>query len=256
MSNKFINLKAGKNTFRLILIACLISILVVTVISCKGVQVIGSGNVISEDRAVSGFSKVSISGSGNLFIEQGDEESITIKAEDNLTHLITTRVSGNTLTIGFKLGTNVSTAKSIEFHLQVKDLDSISTSGSGNVNCAGLSTSNLTIRTSGSGDVDMSNIITTIIDINSSGSGNYTLAGKTDSLEISTSGSGNYNAGDLKSKECKIKASGSGNLTVNVSDNLNVSIGGSGDVSYIGNPTVTVGWKLIPGSGEIINISE
>ncbi|MCJ7666613.1 MAG: DUF2807 domain-containing protein, partial [Actinobacteria bacterium] len=90
MSNKFINLKTGKNTIRLILIACLISLLLVTAVSCIGEKIIGSGNVISEDRAVPGFSKISISGSGDLFIEQGDEESITITAEDNLIPLLTT----------------------------------------------------------------------------------------------------------------------------------------------------------------------
>jgi hypothetical protein len=253
--DKNTKLRLGKNIICLVLITCLISILLATIVSCKISSVHGSGNVISENRAVSGFSRVSISGSGNLFIEQGDEESLTIEAEDNILPIITTKVSGNTLNIGFKLGTNVSTIKSIEFHLQVKDLDSISTSGSGNVDCSGLSTSNLIIKTSGSGDIDISNLITTSIDINSSGSGNYTLAGETDSLNLSFSGSGACNAGDLKSKECKIKATGSGDFIVNISDDLNVSINGSGDVSYIGNPTVDFSLGL-GASGEIKNISE
>lgn len=253
--DKDTKLKSAKNVISLVLTICFVSILLITISSCKISIVRGSGNVISEDRAVSTLSKVSVSGSGNLFIEQGDEESLTIEAEDNILPLIITKVSGSTLTIGFKLGTNVSTTKSIEFHLKVKDLESISTTGSGNVNCSGLITDRLTIKTTGSGNVDMSNLKTDSIDIDSTGSGDFILAGNTDNLEITATGSGNYNAGDLESKQCKIEATGSGDLTVNVNDVLDVFIGGSGNVSYMGNPSVDYSERLGI-SGEIINISE
>lgn len=244
MSNQFINLKTLKNTILLILIICLVFIMVTTISSCIK---IGSGNVISEDRSVSGFSKVLIKGSGNLYIEQGDEESITIEAEDNILPLIKTEVSGNTLTISLKSGTKITT-KSMEFHLRVKNLDSISASGSANINCSGLSTENLYIKTSGSGDVDISNLIATNIDIDALGSGNYTLAGKTDNLKISSSGSSDFSAEDLDSKECTIKNTGSGNLLINVSDYLNGINSGSGNVSYVGNPTLDL---TISGSGKL-----
>ena len=247
--------KVGKNIFFLVLIICLISILLTAMSSCNISVVRGSGNVISEDRAVSGFSKVLISGSGKLFIEQGDEESLTIMAEDNITPLIITNVSGDTLNINVSLGAVVLPTKSMELHLKVKDLDSISTSGSANVNCSGLSTGSLTIKTTGSSNVDINNLETDSIDISSSGSGNFILAGNTDSLKISTNGSGGCDAGNLKSKDCIIDINGSGNNTVNVSDTLDVSIDGSGDVSYIGNPTVE-STKGFGASGKIKNISE
>jgi len=231
-----------RNIIRIVLIAILVSIFAVTIISCRGI-VLGSGNVISEDRDVSGFSKVSVSGSGNLYIEQGDEESLTIEAEDNILPFITTEVSGNTLKIGFKTGINITTnitpTKNIEFYLRVKDLDSISASGSGSINCSGLSTDNLSIKTSGSRKVDMSNLKATSIDINSSGSVNITLTGTTDNQNIKTSGASKYFAEELKSKSCIIDASGSSEIIVNVSDDLNVTISGSTKVTYVGSPTIT-----------------
>ena len=235
-------LRTYKNIIFLVLITCLISTILAANVSCNISLVRGSGNVISEDRAVSGFSKVSVSGSGNLFLEQGDErseESLTIEAEDNILPLIITEVSGNTLKIVFKTGTSISTIKSIEFHLKVKELDSISASGSGTINCSGLSTENLSIKTSGSRMVDISNLKATSIDINSSGSGNITLAGTTDSQNIESSGSFKYFAEDLKSSSCVINSSGSCNLLVNVSDDLNIKASGSVKVTYIGTPTIT-----------------
>lgn len=86
--NKNTKLRAGKNIIFLVLSTCLISILLAAIVSCKISSVRGSGNIISEDRAVSEFNKVSVLGSGNLFIEQGDEESLTIEAKDNMFPLI------------------------------------------------------------------------------------------------------------------------------------------------------------------------
>jgi hypothetical protein len=244
-----------KNIIFLVLITCFISVLLTATVSCNISVVRGSGNVISEDRAVSGFSKVLISGSGEIFIEQGDEESLTIKAEDNIIPLITTEVSGDTLNISHGPGPIVTNTKSIEIYLRVKDLDSISTSGSANINCSGLSTSNLIINTTGSGNVVISNLENDSIDIGSSGSGNFTLAGNTNSLKISTNGSGGCDAENLKSKDCIIDVNGSGNITVNVSDTLDASIDGSGNISYSGNPTVE-STKGFGASGVIKNISE
>jgi hypothetical protein len=44
----------------------------------------GSGQLSSESRQVSGFTKVELSGSGELKIEQTGTESLTISAEDNV----------------------------------------------------------------------------------------------------------------------------------------------------------------------------
>ncbi|MFC2159957.1 head GIN domain-containing protein [Actinomycetota bacterium] len=228
-----------RNFIRIALIVILVSILAVTIISCRGIIVRGSGNVASEDRDVSGFSKVSVSGSGNLRIEQGDEESLTIEAEDNILPLITAKVSGNTLKIGFKPGTSISTTKNIEFHLKVKDLDSISGSGSGNIDCSGLAADNLSVKTSGSRNVDMINLEVNSIVLNSSGSGNITMAGITDSQNIKTSGSIKYSGEGLESKSCVINSSGSGELIVKVSDDLDINASGSIKITYIGSPSIT-----------------
>ncbi|MES0341496.1 MAG: head GIN domain-containing protein [Candidatus Humimicrobiaceae bacterium] len=227
-----------RNIIRIALIVILVSILAVTIISCRGI-VRGSGKVTSEDRSVSGFNKVSVSGSGNLHIAQGDEEFLTIEAEDNILPLITAKVSGDTLKIGFKPGTSISTTKSIEFYLIVKDLDSISASGSGNIDCLGLTADNLIIKTSGSRNVDMSNLEVNSIALNSSGSGNITLAGITDSQSIKTSGSIKYFGEGLESKSCVINSSGSGELIVSVSDDLNIDASGSIKITYLGSPSIT-----------------
>lgn len=234
------NLEKGKwvkNILRIILILILVSIFSLTIISCKRI-VIGSGNVISEDRDVSGFNKVSVSGSGNIYIEQGDMESLTIEAEDNIISLIEAKVSGNTLKIGLKTGASISFTKDIKYHLKVKELESILGSGSGGIYCEALETDSLLIKTSGSRKVEISNLKTKNINIDSSGSGDITLSGSTNSQKIETSGSVKYFGEELISRICVIDSSGSGDLVVNVSDSLDINASGSVKITYIGSPDI------------------
>ena len=61
----------------------------------------GSGNVVTEERDVSGFDRVALSGFGEVIITQGDKESLTVETDDNLMRYIETKVRGGTLELGF-----------------------------------------------------------------------------------------------------------------------------------------------------------
>ena len=78
----------------------LLAILAISLTACNRVQVsfgganavVGSGKVVSETREVSGFTSVSVSGSGQAQITVGDSDSLVIEAEDNILPLIETSV--------------------------------------------------------------------------------------------------------------------------------------------------------------------
>lgn len=246
---------------KILMVAFLISIFALSIVSCKLIRAFadkevlqGSGNIISEDRDVAGFSKISItSRNGTLFIEQGEEESLTIEAEDNIIPLIITEVSGNTLNIRFKLGVNQTDIKEVNYYLKLKDLNLIKKSGSVHISCLSLDADSLTIEKSGSGDIEMSNLTAINLEVSTSGSGSITLAGSVDNHEIEINGSGEYNAGDLVSVNCVVDSTGSTDVTVNVTDSLDIKTSGSGDVKYIGLPTINAD---VSGSGEVIYIEK
>ncbi len=93
-------------------------------ISVNSITVNGSGTITTQERTVSDFSKVELQSIGNLTIKQGDSESLTVKADDNLLPYITTDVSGDTLVIGMKPNTNPIPSKTIEYTLTVKSISS------------------------------------------------------------------------------------------------------------------------------------
>src|SRR5581483_10725353 len=144
----------------------------------------GSGNVITESRAVSGFTRVALAGIGNLNIQQGATESLSIEAEDNLMPLITTEVTDGMLIIGIDElkanGTPVPT-KPIIYNLQMTKLDGIRLSGAGNVYGTALTSDSLDIATSGAGNMKLNELQASRITAALSGAGNVEVAGKTQS---------------------------------------------------------------------------
>jgi len=228
-----------KKVVKIALIIAVISVLAVFAASCKWTigMVRGSGDIETEERDVSGFDEVYLSGIGNLIITQGEEESLVIEADDNIIPLIRADVSGDRLTIGFKRGYSFIPAAKIKFHLTVIDLDKISISGAGDVDCDNFSTDQLELEISGVGDINF-NINAERIETTSSGAGDITLTGEVDSQDIDISGVGKYDAEELESRECSISLSGAGSVTVNASEELDINISGVGNVYYVGSPYV------------------
>lgn len=178
----------------------------------------GSSNVTSESRNVSGFEEVEFEGVGYLFIRQTGSESLTVEAEEDILSKIRTEVENDRLIIGPKPNTDLHTTKPINYTLNVKDLHGLKLSGSGDVDAQGIDTDKLAITISGAGTLKTS--------------------GRADSQDISIGGVGNYQAEDLESKEVNIDIKGAGSAIVNVSDELDAKVSGSGSVEYIGDPTV------------------
>lgn len=236
----------------MLLIIALAGSLAVFTVSCRWTVGIvrGSGEITTEERDVSDFKKVNLSGAGNLVITQGESESLVIEADDNIISLIETEVFGERLTINFKRGYNFIPASTLKFHLTVKDLDEISVSGAGNVYCDEFDTEEMEFEISGAGDIDFK-INAEIIEVFSLGAGDITLSGKVDSQKVSMKGAGKYDGANLESKSCEINVTGAGSATVNVSEELNVNISGLGNVNYAGTPSIT---QDISGLGNVKSI--
>ena len=95
----------------------------------------GSGNVVTESRALGPFHAVSFSGIGHLVLEQTGSPSLTITAEDNIQPLLVSEVVDGRLTLGVAPNTNLGRVQQIEFRLTTPPLDELSSNGSGERRC-------------------------------------------------------------------------------------------------------------------------
>jgi len=212
-----------------------------------GHTVKGSGNVVPEARQVSQFDRVALAGSGHLSIIQGEHESLTIRADDNLLPLIQSEVSGGVLKLGPE-HVNLKPSRTIEYLLELKHLKELHLSGSLDAEAPSLEADQLLFTISGSGNIRVAKLKTGNLEVHVSGSGDLGLAGKADHQTVHISGAGNYRAGDCESQTAAVHISGSGNATVWARVSLEAQVSGSGDVGYYGSPQVN---SQISGSGGI-----
>ncbi len=143
----------------------------------------GSGQLATTQREVTGFTKVELTGQGDVIIEQTGSDSLTISAEDNLLPLLTSDISGDTLVLGTKPNTTIETTKPITYSVTVKDLNGLAVSGSGTISAPKLATTALSTEISGSGTI--------------------TVKGAANDQDLEISGSGRYQAEELTSKTVK-----------------------------------------------------
>lgn len=191
----------------------------------------GSGVLVTEQRDVSGFDRVSFEGFGTLIITQGSEESLTIEAEDNILPRIETRVRGGTLEIGFdttRWQDIVRPTKSITYTLTVITLDGIALSGAGSIEAKGIDAERFDVELSGAGSIEIS--------------------GYAGTQEINVSGAGSYDSRELQSERIDVNISGAGSAIVWATESLGVNISGVGNVSYYGDPQVR---ESISGLGNV-----
>jgi len=209
----------------------------------------GSGNLKTESRQVSGFHGVTLAYVGELNITQGDTESLSIEADDNILPLIETDVQDGILRIRTEpVSGSIIPTKGPIYTLSVKSLDSVQRDGAGNIRIPSLNTDSLHLVISGAGDSTITQLTTKDLQVLMSGAGTVTVSGETGSQTATLSGLGSYNAGDLKSTQAAITISGAGSATVWAEQTLNVQISGAGTLSYYGNPQVT---QQVAGVGSI-----
>jgi hypothetical protein len=218
--------------------------------ACGKKTIGGNGKVISQHRDIKGFKAISIKGAYDVYLKNGNVESITIEADSNLMGIIKTDLSDSVLDI-YNLKTIIR-SKELRLIITCPNLNSIDFSGATELSCdSGLVFKDLSINISGAGRIDMNMKLDNLSAIVSGGA-DLNFSGSAISLEVSITGAGNLNAPKFKTQKCKIDISGFGRAKVNVIQKLDVNISGAGKVDYYGNPAVQ---QSITGAGKIHKIS-
>jgi len=204
-----------------------------------------------ETREVKNFDWVSLSGQGDIIIEQGDQEGLIIEADEGLLSYIKSEVKDGKLKIGIRNWLDALflwPQGPIHYYVQMKEVTGVSISGSGKMDTKTLKGNDLSLEISGSAEMHVAELEYKDLEMTVSGSGRFDLAGKAAATEVRISGSGRVDSQNLEIQEASVRISGAGDVFFKVEKKLEVSISGSGSVRYEGNPQVT---KRISGSGQV-----
>ena len=231
--------------------ASFLAIVLFTATSCGWRSVRGNGNVTTQTRNEASFNGVKTAGSFDLYVTQGETQSIRIEAEENLLKYITTEIEGGVLKVRVRRGVNLRPRKDMKVFVTAPNFKELGIAGSGNIIAESdiKSTDNMEFSIAGSGDVRVAAIDAPKITVRISGSGSANIAGNTRDAVFRIAGSGDVKCKELKAENTEVHIAGSGNVWTYCSQNLDVHIAGGGDVHYLGNP-VNVKQK-IAGSGNM-----
>lgn len=236
----------------------ILSISLLLLASCNwfGMRTIsGNGNIITEKRSVAGFSEVSVGGPFQVEIRPGESYSVRIETDENLVRYINFDKDGRKLRIKVHNGINIRSKHGVKVFISMPEVRALSYSGSGKIVVDGKlqSDNKLEVSVAGSGDIE-ADVDCPEVNAVIAGSGTIKLSGQTREVKIDIAGSGDFKAAELLSERSKVSIAGSGSAWVFASTNLDISIAGSGDVYYKGNPGNIK--KSIAGSGNIKPIGE
>mgnify|MGYP000533682896 CR=1 FL=1 len=213
------------------------------------ISITGNGNPASEQRTVRTFSSVKSSGDFSVYITNGDETGVVVRADDNLLQYIETYVSGETLHIEIDGLHSVKTVVPMEIYITTPQLEGIVQSGSGIITSDFFEADHFDLVLSGSGKI-AAEFEVYEAEVLLSGSGRIDMKGIATQANLVISGSGNLNGNDLYLEKCHTLTSGSGDMWISVSDYLSTRISGSGNVYYEGSPRIETS---ISGSGNVIS---
>ncbi len=164
------------------------------------IKVIGTGPEVTKSLDLASFDKIENTGVADFEIVIGGEQSVAIKAQQNIIDVMNWDVNNGCLIVGVDKFVSIEKDADIVFEITLPKITEITLTGVGNFNLSGA-------------DQDI--------------------------LNISLTGVGNINAYGMKVKNCNINLTGVGDCKVLVTDNLDVTITGVGYVYYKGTPDLS-----------------
>jgi hypothetical protein len=208
--------------------------IVIFLASCNVLGERGNGNVVKQERKVSAFNAIEVSGAFDVYLSLGSAQSVIVEADDNLLPLIRTEVSGSTLKIENK--EPIHNSKSLKVYITVTDLNRIEVSGAVDLHSQNkLTLTELSIEISGATDAFL-DIAVQKLEVSSSGGSNLKLTGMANRVDLDASGAVDIRAFELLTEIVSLDISGAGEVDINVTKELNASVSGAGTVRYKGNP--------------------
>lgn len=204
----------------------------------------------TESRKVDLFSAIELRGAADVYITQGEVQSLVIESEAAILPSIITSVINNELLID--IDEHQHSSKAVTVKITVRELCLLELTGSGSItSLTSLNCDLLTMRLSGSGEIN-ANVISKGLKANLAGSGKLDIRGAADESDIRITGSGNVNAQNLQSLKSAVSISGEGSCKLNTIDELIVNISGIGNVYYVNEPAFIR--SRITGTGDVLKI--
>ncbi len=178
----------------------------------------GSGELVTEFRAVPRFDALSASGPVRVVLERSGEHRVSVTAEENLLPFLEAEVHGGVLYLGPVPGVGLDPGEEIVVHVECEEVVEISGSGAAIL------------------DADLGWLPELWISL--SGQAELTAQGEAERQHATLSGASRLDALDLRSERTDARLSGGSEAWIWAKDRLDVEADGASNLRFRGSPEV------------------
>lgn len=202
------------------------------------VNIRGSGNTVTKDYDLAGFTRVAAGSAFQVEVNQGEQFAVAITVDDNLVEHLDVEKSGDTLRIYLQPRVSLSfTRITLKASVTMPKLEGLELSGATRTVVSGF-------ESEGPLDVEVSGASTLRGDIGcdrarieASGASTVELEGAATDANLEASGASTLRLDDFPVTNANVNVSGASRANVNVSGKLNGEASGASTVQYTGNPS-------------------
>lgn len=198
-----------------------------------------SASTETQNRKVKEFTGIQVSSGIDLYLTMGNEEKVTIVADNEIIDDIVTEVKNGILNIYMKNRLQffrLFRLNNMKAYVTAKLLEELDASAGSDVVSENTITGNsLKVHLSSGSDLKMDVDISNLSLKSSSGS-DAKLTGRAENFDADASSGSDINASGLKTRVCHVEASSGSDASVYVTDEIVAHASSGSDISYQGNP--------------------
>ncbi len=197
----------------------------------------GNGNVVEQTRKVPSFDAIKVSRGMNVYISQGRDIKVVVKADENLLDVIRTELDNHTLKI--TTTENIRRATSKKVYVTVPEISKITSFAGSNIYSETvLNSKQLDITASAGSNIKLE-VDAGELNVSASAGSNIRLKGKTKSFKGKASSGANMKAEELTTADCNARVGSGANIWITVTERFEAHASSGGNVFYFGQPKST-----------------
>lgn len=224
-----------------ILLALALSLLCLSAAQAQR-KIKGNGKVMTRERRLTAFNKVSIYGDFEVvFLNNPFEKKILISGDTNLQSLVHTKVENNQLVIKYRQPVTIlSYTEPLKIRIPSRDVSEIINHSSADIsNLGAIELPKFTLINKGDGKVTFK-VKTQEINVTQEGKGKIYLSGNSDSSTFKLNSQADVDARNMSSFFTQATLTSKGNLYTNTTSGIDAEINGDGNLYYKATKTVNV----------------
>lgn len=204
----------------------------------NGKRIVCKGPETTKSFDLSGFTGITVNGSSDLTVTQGENYSVTVRANEEVFEYLNYEVVDGTLLLKNKDSVQI-VAKTFEVNITLpclekllvngaadaeiynyqsdKNLD-VMVNGAGDFEVKSIQVPSLTFTVNGAGDIEAEDLNVENLTVSVNGAGDVDLSGKAHTANLSVSGAGDIDASELDVEHTNIRKSGFASIVTKKKD--------------------------------------